>query len=83
MKREYDFSKAKQGAIIKQKGKSRITIYIDNDILDEFRTRADNEGYGYQTMINEVLRQYIGKTSKPIDEKTLRKILREELSKVG
>ncbi|MFC1853910.1 BrnA antitoxin family protein [candidate division CSSED10-310 bacterium] len=83
MKEEYDFSKAKRGPIIKQTGKSRITIYLDNDILEEFRNLADLSGQGYQTMINEALREYLGKTNRPIDENTLRRILREELDKVG
>lgn len=78
MKPEYDFSKGKRGAVIQQKGKTRITIYID-----EFRRRADSAGHGYQTMVNTALREYIGKTDKPMDEETLRRILREELKKAG
>ena len=79
MKKEYDFSKAKRGAVVSQNGKTRINIYIDNDVLEEFRKRADEAGRGYQTMMNEALRQYLGKTSYPIDENTLRRVLREEL----
>ncbi len=78
MKKKYDFKNAKQGAVIQQKGKTRITIYIDTDILDEFRNLAESAGYGYQTMINEALRLYLGKPSNPIDETTLRQVLREE-----
>jgi uncharacterized protein (DUF4415 family) len=65
--------------LVPQKGKTRINIYIDNDILEEFRKRADEAGRGYQTMMNEALRQYLGKTSYPIDESTLRRVIREEL----
>jgi uncharacterized protein (DUF4415 family) len=83
MKKEYDFSKGKRGAIVPQKGKSRITIYLDDEILEEFRTRADKLGKGYQTVINEALRDYLGKSDKPINEDTLRRILREELKKTG
>jgi uncharacterized protein (DUF4415 family) len=83
MKREYDFSKAKRGAVIPQTGKTRITIYIDDDVLEDFRKRADSTGRGYQTMINEALREYLGKSSQPLDEKTLRRLLREELRKTG
>jgi uncharacterized protein (DUF4415 family) len=79
MKKEYDFSKAKRGAVVPQKGKTRINIYIDNDVFEEFRKRGDEAGRGYQTMINEVLRQYLGKDITPVDEKTLRRVLREEL----
>jgi len=83
MKREYDFSKGRRGVVIPQTGKTRITIYIDDDVLEDFRRRADSIGRGYQTMINEALREYLGKASQPLDEKTLRRLLREELRKTG
>ncbi len=82
MRREYDFSKGKRGAVIKSKGKTRITILIDSDILEAFRERAEEVGRGYQTMINDALRQYLGKSKKPIDAETLRRILRQELQRV-
>jgi uncharacterized protein (DUF4415 family) len=83
MRKEYDFRKAKRGAVIPQKGKSRISIYLDDKILEEFRTRADAEGRGYQTMINDALREYLGRSAPPLDVETLRRILREELKKTG
>ena len=83
MKKEYDFKKGKRGAVISSRGKSRITLYLDNDILEEFRKRADKAGIGYQTMINQVLREFLGKKKTPVDEATLRRILREELKKTG
>jgi uncharacterized protein (DUF4415 family) len=83
MKKEYDFSQAKRGAVVEQKGKTRITIYIDNDILDEFRARAEAEGYGYQTMINEALRQFLAKSKSLLDEETLRRVVREELARAS
>ena len=79
MEKEYDFSKGKRGPVISNKGKTRITIYLDDEVIEEFRERADETGSGYQTMINEALREYLSKSSKPIDEASLRKILREEL----
>ena len=79
MKKEYDFSNAKRGAVVPQKGKTRINIYIDNDVLEEFRARAEDAGRGYQTMMNEALRQYLGKAGYPLDENTLRRVIREEL----
>ena len=79
MRKEYDFSKGKRGAVIPQRGKTRITILLDDDILEKFRERADNAGRGYQTMINEALREYLSKSSKPVDVETLRSVLREEL----
>ena len=68
MKKEYDFSIGKRGAVVPQKGKTRITIYIDNDVLEEFRAGADVAGYGYQAMINEALRQYLGESEKPLKD---------------
>ena len=79
MKPEYDFSKGKRGAVVQQKGKTRITIYIDDDVIEAFRNRADKSGRGYQTVINQVLREHLNKTDKPIDENTLRRVIREEL----
>ena len=79
MSDEYDFSKGKRGAIIPQKGKTRISIFIDNAVLDEFRKRAEKSGTGYQTMMNEALRKYLFEIDEPITEKTLREVLRQEL----
>ena len=83
MKREYDFSRGKRGAVVPQTGKTRITIYIDDDVLEAFRERADASGRGYQTMMNDALRAYLGKANLPIDEDILRRVIREELKKVG
>ncbi len=79
MKTEYNFDQAKRGAIIPQQGKTRITIYIDDDILSAFREKGDAEGKGYQTLMNQALREYIGSSKPPLDEDTLRRILQEEL----
>ena len=83
MKKDYDFSNARRGAVISGKGKSRITIYIDNEILDAFRDLADKSGRGYQTIINEALGEYLASKTRPVDAVTLRRILREELKKVS
>jgi len=80
MKAEYDFSKGKRGAILASKGKTRITIYIDDVVLDEFRARAEEAGTGYQTMINDALKEYLSKSSEPpVTESVLRRVLHEEL----
>ena len=79
MRTEYDFSKGKRGAVVPQKGKTRISIFIDNAILDEFRARADQVGTGYQTMMNDALRSYLSESDKPITEKALRQVLRQEM----
>jgi uncharacterized protein (DUF4415 family) len=79
MKAEYDFSEAKRGAVIPQTGRTRITIYIDDDVLETFRDRSDAAGKGYQTMMNEALREYLNKVKQPLDEDTLRRVIQEEL----
>jgi uncharacterized protein (DUF4415 family) len=79
MKKEYDFSKGRRGAVVKPKGKTRITIFIDDDVLEAFREQADRAGSGYQTMMNHALREYLGKSVGGLDERTLRRVIREEL----
>jgi uncharacterized DUF497 family protein len=81
MKKEYDFSEGKRGAVVKTRGKTRITIHLDNEVIEAFRARAEESRRGYQTLINEALREYLANASKPVDSKTLRRILREELHK--
>ena len=58
-------------------------MYIDNTVLNNFREHADKTGYGYQTMINEALREYLAENDKPLDEKVIRKVIREELDRVA
>ena len=79
MRAEYDFSKAKRRAVIPAKGKTRITIHIDNAVLDEFRVRAESAGTGYQTMMNEALKAYLSKVDVPVTESVLRRVIREEV----
>lgn len=80
MRAEYDFSKAKRRALVPTKGKTRITIYIDDSVLEEFRSRAEKAGSGYQTMMNEALKAYLVETDQqPLTESVLRRVIREEL----
>ena len=79
MRAEYDFSKGKRGAVVPQKGKTRISIFIDDSVLDEVRARAQKAGTGYQTMMNDALRKYLSETDQPVTEKTLRQVLRQEI----
>ena len=83
MKKEYNFENAKRGPVVPTKGKTRITMYLDTDILEDFRERADKTGYGYQTMINEALREYLSKSGRPLDETVIRQVIREELDRVA
>ena len=80
MKREYDFSKGKRGAVVPvPAGKTRVTIRLDNDILDWFRDRVDEAGGGnYQALINRALRDSIQQQREPL-ESTLRRVIREEI----
>jgi BrnA antitoxin of type II toxin-antitoxin system len=55
---------------------------IDDDILEAFRQKGDAEGKGYQTMINQTLREYLDQAKPPLDEDTLRRIFQEELRAV-
>ncbi len=84
MKNRYDFSKGKRGRLLpaepEPEGKTRITIRLDQDIVDRFFQMAEESGgkVGYQTLINAALRDYLdGKAPK--FEETLRRIIREEL----
>ena len=82
MKDYYDFSKGTRGAVIPlPPGKQRLTIALDRDIIDYFLNQVDRAGGGnYQTVINDVLRDYIdGKRAAPELEETLRRVIREEL----
>ena len=79
MKTEYDMTKAKRGSAIASRGKTRITIYLDDAVLAKFREQAENQGKGYQTLINDVLLHASTQNTAPVTEESLRKILREEL----
>ena len=80
MKKEYDFSKGKRGPVLGgSTGKTRITIRIDDEVLEWFRARAHEAGgASYQTLINRALRAHIESSGEPL-EVTLRRVLREEL----
>lgn len=82
MRKEYDFSRGKRGAVISSSGKTRITIMLDNDVLEHFRERAESSGSGYQTMINAALKSAVDQVNSGDDELTvskLREVLRQEL----
>jgi uncharacterized protein (DUF4415 family) len=84
MKKEYNFNKGKRGAVSPvPKGKTRITIRIDDDILEWFRGEVDAAGGGsYQTLINQALREYLNQQQQPLEE-LLRRVVREELQSVS
>lgn len=80
MRKQYDFSKAKRGPVVPvPKGKSRITIRLDDDVLAWFREQVHVAGGGnYQSLINDALRIYMAERKRPL-ELVLRRVVREEL----
>jgi uncharacterized protein (DUF4415 family) len=84
MEAEYDFSQGKRGAIEPTPpGKTRITIRLDDDVLAWFREQVHLAGGGnYQTLINDALRQHMQQQREPLEER-LRRVLREELERIG
>ena len=83
MRKEYDLSRAKRGAVLQSRGKTRITIYLDDTILSRFKLESEKTGKGYQTLINNALLAYLGSTDQPLTAMQVRKILREELAQVA
>jgi uncharacterized protein (DUF4415 family) len=80
MKPEYDFSRGKRGAVLPTRGKTRITIYLDDAIVERFKGESQRTGKGYQTLINEALAQQTSATERPVTAAEVRRILREELA---
>ena len=84
MRKEYDFSRANRGPVVPvPPGKTRITIRLDNDILDWFKRHVQEAGGGnYQTLINAALHEYISARTEPL-EMIIRRVIREELKRAS
>jgi len=84
MKREYDFSRGKRGPVVRvPRGKTRVTIRLDDDLLAWYRKRVEDAGGGnYQTLINDALRAAMQQEQEPL-EATLRRVIRDELKRAG
>ena len=82
MKDEYDFTGGVCGAVIATPpGKTRITIRLDEEVLDWFRAQVHAAGGGnYQTLINDALREHIAQQQEPL-EQILRRVVREEIDR--
>jgi len=80
MRKEYDFSKARRGAVVPvPPGKTRITIRLDDDVLTWFRKQVHAAGGGnYQTLINQALRRFMEQGGEPL-EAVMRRVVREEI----
>ena len=86
MRKEYDFSKGKRGPVIPSPGKTRITIMLDDDVLEFFRARSESAGSGYQTLINAALKAEVSRAAghevELLTVAKLREVLRQELHAV-
>jgi uncharacterized protein (DUF4415 family) len=80
MKRATDFSRGRRGAVLSTRGKTRITIYLDDEIIERFKAQSEQTGKGYQTLINEALASQSAKPAKAVTVAEVRKIVREELA---
>lgn len=84
MRKEYDFSNGRRGPVVSvPKGKTRITIRLDEDVVAWFKEQVHRAGGGsYQSLINAALRDHVKQAGEPL-EATLRRVLREELKEAS
>ena len=84
MKKQCDFGAGRRGPVLTlPPGKTRVTIRLDDDVLDWFRQEVDDAGGGnYQTLINVVLRSFMHQKQESL-ETTLRRVIREEIRHAG
>jgi uncharacterized protein (DUF4415 family) len=77
--RDIDFSRARRGPVIKpEPGKTKISIRLDNTVLEYFRALVDKAGGGnYQTLINDALLACVQQRST-LD--VVRQVMQEELA---
>ena len=80
LKEEYDFSHVQRGSVLQSPRKTRVTIMLDDNVLEAFRARGDAVGQGYQTLINPALRVAIDPDSAPVTIKALRAALDERFA---
>ncbi len=80
--RDIDFTDAKRGSVVPvEPGKTKISIRLDNRVLDYFRNIVEKAGGGnYQTLINDALLEHMHQ--KTVLE-AVRKVVREELKPVA
>ena len=80
--RDIDFSRAKRGPVVKpEPGKTKISIRLDNSVIEHFRRLVDKAGGGnYQTLINDALLEHAHRHST-LD--VVRQVVREEFASYG
>jgi uncharacterized protein (DUF4415 family) len=76
---QYDFKGGRRGAVLPHEGKTRITMWVDIEVLDWFREQAEREGRGYQTAMNSALGTFAKEDHRPLSE-IVREVVRSELS---
>jgi uncharacterized protein (DUF4415 family) len=90
MRKEYDFSNGKRAQDVphlarlqaeQAPGKTRITTYLDSDVVDWLKARGEEEHKGYQTILNELLRKQL--VPEPPIAEVVRQVIREELKKAA
>ena len=80
MKKEYDFSNARRGPLKIPKGKTRVTMYLDDAVIESFRAKSEKTGKGYQTLINDALRATTARQATQLTADKVREIVRQELA---
>ena len=80
MKKDVELSNARRRTERVAEGKTRITIYLDDIVIQRFKVLARHSGKGYQTLLNAALRLHLSIDEAPLTAPALRRILREELS---
>jgi uncharacterized protein (DUF4415 family) len=70
MRKNYDFGNSRRGPVVQQPGRTRVSIYLDDDLLKILRKRADASGRGYGSVINEALREFLGRSAEPPEAAT-------------
>jgi len=81
MKKAYDFRKGRRGAVLPAAGKTRITMFLDDFILQHFKALSESTGKGYQTLINEALAAVAAADERPLSASLVRRIVREEITR--
>ena len=83
MSSQRNFNQGKRVAVLPSPGKTRVTIMLDDDLIEAFRARAEAAGQGYQTMINAALRAAIDPEAAPVTVGTLRAVLKKRFALVA
>jgi hypothetical protein len=78
MKQEIDFTKGKRGALLPSKGKTRITIFIDDTGLSAFRARRKGR-YRIANDDEPGAEGFLMDKTEPVTESVLRQVIREKV----